>query len=89
MKVCSFTIISSPAPEICLSVPLIGDVLYTERVFLYCHNPMEHRVILVGSILRYFRGLWSVSSVNLLQVRYSLKRLLVIPHTTARHSFSR
>ena len=54
MKVCSLTTISSP--EICNNVFLTREVLYTERVFLYCHNPMEHRVILVGSILQVFQG---------------------------------
>ena len=50
MKVCPFTRISSPAPEICPNVFLTGDVFYAERVFLYCHGPTEHKVILVGSI---------------------------------------
>ena len=35
MKVSPLTIISSLAPEICPNGLLTGDVLYTERVFLY------------------------------------------------------
>ena len=46
--------LSSLAPEICPNVLLIGDVLYVERIFLYCHSPMEHMVILIGSILQVF-----------------------------------
>ena len=46
-----------------------GDVFYMERVFLYRHGSMEHTVILVGSILQAFRGLWLVWSVNLLPAR--------------------
>ena len=54
MKVCPLSRISSPAPEICPNVLLAGDVLYTERLFLYRHGPTEHTVILVGSILQVF-----------------------------------
>ena len=54
MKVCPLTRISSLAPEICSNVLLTGDVFYTERVFLYRHDPTEHTVILVGSILQVF-----------------------------------
>ena len=54
MKVCPLTKISSLAPEICPNVLLTGDVFFTERVFLYCNGPMEHTVILVGSILQVF-----------------------------------
>ena len=52
MKVCPLTRVSSPDPEISLSVLRTGDVFYTERVFLYHHGPMEHTVILEGSILQ-------------------------------------
>ena len=38
----------------CPNVLLTGDVLYTERVFLYRHSPKEHTVIFVGSILQVF-----------------------------------
>ena len=54
MKVCPLARITSPAPEICPNVLLTGDVFYTERVFLYHHGPMEHTVILEGSILQVF-----------------------------------
>ena len=57
MKVYPLTRISSPASEICPNALLAGDVLYTVRVFLYHHGLTEHTVILVGSILRYFRDL--------------------------------
>ena len=56
MKVYPLTSISSPAPEIGPNVLLTGDVFYAERVFLYHHGPMEHTVILVGSILQVFQG---------------------------------
>ena len=39
------------APEICPTVLLI---LCTEKVFLYCHGPAKHTVILLGSILQAF-----------------------------------
>ena len=45
MKVCTLTRLSSLAPEIYPNVLLIGDVFYTERVFLYRHSPTEHMVI--------------------------------------------
>ena len=54
MKVCPLTRISSLAPEIGPNVFLTRDVFYTERAFLYRHSPMEHTVILVGSILQVF-----------------------------------
>ena len=43
MKVCQLTRISTPAPEICPNILLTGDVVYTERVFLYHLGPTEHR----------------------------------------------
>ena len=52
MKVCPLTRISRNLPQ---SSPY-PDVFYAERVFLYCHGPMEHTVILVGSILQVFQG---------------------------------
>ena len=63
MKVCPLTRISSPAPEIDPNVHLTGDVLYTERVFLYRHSSTEHTVILVGSILQTFLGVYDPSGV--------------------------
>ena len=57
MKVCPFRRISNPALEICPNVLLTGKSsrpTYMEKVFLYCHSPTEHTVILVGSILQVF-----------------------------------
>ena len=51
MRVSPLTIIFSLVPEIAPNVFLTWDVLHTERVFLYCHGPTEHTVVLVGSIL--------------------------------------
>ena len=56
MKVCPLSRISSPAPETCPNVLLTGVVFYEERVFLYCHGPTEHMVILVFSIPQVFLG---------------------------------
>ena len=56
------------------SFPLCTDVIY----------------LILKPHITYFRGLWSLWSVNLLPARYSLKWVEVsLPHTTARHSFSR
>ena len=46
MKVAPLTRISSRAQEVCPNVLLTWDIFYTERVFLYCHGPTEHTVIL-------------------------------------------
>ena len=54
IKACPLTRISSPDPEIFPNVLLTGDVFHAERVFLYCHGPTKHTVILVGSILQVF-----------------------------------
>ena len=56
MKVCPLTRISSPAPEICPNVLLARDVFYTETVFLCCHGPREHTVILLDNILQVLKG---------------------------------
>ena len=56
MKVCPVTRISSLAPEICPNGLLTRYVFYAEKVFLYCHDPKEHMVVLVGSILQVFQG---------------------------------
>ena len=74
MKVCPLTTISSPAPKICLNALLSGDEYSNTRSFWKAES------------FRYFMGLWSVWSVNLLPARCSLKHLT--PHTTASHSFS-
>ena len=63
--------------NVMFNILFTGDVLYTKRIFLHCHSPAEHTVILVGCVLHvFFRGLCSVCSVNLLPARYSLKRLI-------------
>ena len=38
------------------NVLLHRGVFYAERVFLLCHGPTEHTVILLGSILQVFWG---------------------------------
>ena len=50
MKVCPLTRISSPAPEIGPNV-------------LYRHSPTEHTVILEGSIIQTFLGVYDPSGV--------------------------
>ena len=59
MKERPLTRISSTTREICIKVLLTGEVLYMERVFLYCHGPTEHTAALVGSILQVLGVLWS------------------------------
>ena len=50
MRICPLTRMSIPAPEIFSNVLLTRDVFYMKRVSLYFHGPVEHTVILVGSI---------------------------------------
>ena len=56
MKVSALTRISDLAPKICHIVPFTGDVLHMKRVFLYCHCPTKHIVVLVAACFKVLQG---------------------------------
>ena len=72
--------------KICSHILFLWDVLNPERVFLAVNAHLMTLSFWYTASFKYFRGLWSVWSVNLLLIRYNLN--LLITYTTAKHFFS-